>query len=46
VIIQQVYGRSRVSAKRAEVLKQFEQERKARVISLNYRRSSASSARK
>jgi len=45
VIIQQVYGPSRVSAKRAQVLKQFEQERKSRVIALIHRRFSGSSAR-
>ena len=37
VIVQQVYGPSRLSAKRAQVLKQFEQERKSRVIALIHR---------
>jgi len=37
VIVQQVYGPSRLAAKRAQVLKQFEQERKSRVIALIHR---------
>jgi ClpP class serine protease len=37
VIVQQVYGPSRLYAKRAQVLKQFEQERKSRVIALIHR---------
>src|SRR5437016_2581827 len=37
VIGQQVYGPSRLAAKRAQVLKQFEQERKSRVIALIHR---------
>lgn len=37
VIVQQVYGPSRLAAKRAQVLRQFEQERKSRVIALIHR---------
>ena len=37
VIVQQVYGPSRLYAKRAQVIKQFEQERKSRVIALIHR---------
>jgi len=37
VIVQQVYGPSRLAAKRGQVLRQFEQERKSRVIALIHR---------
>ena len=37
MIVQQVYGPSRLAAKRAQVLRQFEQERKSRVIALIHR---------